>query len=143
RMLHLDWPGLSLKFGREPSVKPWGRRQSLLSLARATIRVGGDLTESSHSMNRGGGTMVAYPAARFFRIIASTLLLLAAPVLGNAQSAQASGVTVNGVGTAYGAPDTAVLDLGVSLYHSDVAEGMAQVDQRMQAIREALIAAGV
>jgi uncharacterized protein YggE len=76
-------------------------------------------------------------------IFAASLLLLVVPAIGNAQATQAGGVTVNGVGTAYGAPDTAVLDLGVSLYHADVAEGMAQVDQRMQAIREALVAAGV
>ncbi len=101
------------------------------------------MTKSSTETHRIGTSVAAFPAAKFFWTLAAAVLLLAAPTLGNAQAAQNGGITVNGVGTAYGAPDTAVLDLGVSLYHSDVAEGMAQVDQRMQAIREALIAAGV
>ncbi len=60
-----------------------------------------------------------------------------------AQGVQTQGITVNGSGTAYGAPDTAVLDLGMNFYHANVSEGMAVVDEAMQAIRAALLEAGV
>ena len=79
----------------------------------------------------------------FLRALSVSIVMLSALALGNAQAPQSIGITVNGVGTAYGAPDTAVLDLGVSLYHSDVSQGLAQADERMQAIRQAIIAAGV
>src|SRR5690606_2423416 len=81
--------------------------------------------------------------AGFLRALSVSIVMLSALALGNAQAPQSIGITVNGVGTAYGAPDTAVLDLGVSLYHADVSQGLAQADERMQAIREALVAAGV
>jgi uncharacterized protein YggE len=60
-----------------------------------------------------------------------------------AQTSPTHGVTVNGVGTAYGAPDTAVLDLGVSLFNSDVSAGLSDVDERMVSIRAALVAMGI
>lgn len=84
-----------------------------------------------------------FPLRKLLVAFALSAVALTGISTGNAQSPQTNGITVNGVGTAYGSPDTAVVDLGVSLYNADVAAGMSQVDERMQAIREALVAAGV
>lgn len=99
----------------------------------------------SGSQNAAGSktiTAVA-PATRFAVLLAAALLVLSGLSLGRAQAPQTQGITVNGAGTAYGSPDTAVLDLGVNFYHANVSEGMAAVDEMMQAIRRALIEAGV
>lgn len=87
---------------------------------------------------------VTYSArpSRFLWAAAFTALV-SLVTLAYAQVDPVGGITVNGVGTAYGAPDTAVLDLGVNLFNADVSAGMADVDQRMQAIRQALVEAGV
>ena len=75
-------------------------------------------------------------------VVVSIVLSCGTPLV-FAQGVQAQGITVNGSGTAYGAPDTAVLDLGMNFYHANVSEGMAVVDEVMQAIRAALLEAGV
>lgn len=84
------------------------------------------------------------PAWRLRQVLVFAAAALVASVfaLGRAQAVQ-EGITVNGVGTAYGSPDTALLDLGVNVYHVDVSTGLAQADERMTAIREALLANGV
>jgi uncharacterized protein YggE len=87
--------------------------------------------------------VVSLSGRRFLLAFGLLVLVIIGPAHGHAQTVQAPGITVNGVGTAYGAPDTAVLDLGVNLFNADVSAGMADVDQRMQAIRQALVEAGV
>ncbi len=90
--------------------------------------------------------VLARPAARWGAMLVAAALLMGAFSIGNAQApvpVQNQGITVNGSGTAYGSPDTAIVDLGVSIYDADVSAAMSQADEIMVAIREALIAAGV
>lgn len=89
--------------------------------------------------------ILARPVLRLAAAVAAAVALSVFAV-GRAQAPQApqaAGITVNGSGTAYGSPDTAILDLGVSIFDADVSAAMAQADERMVAIREALISAGV
>ena len=84
------------------------------------------------------------PVMRWAAALAAAVAL-SVFALGNAQApqAQTEGITVNGSGTAYGSPDTAIVDLGVSIFNADVSAAMTEADEMMVAIREALIAAGV
>jgi len=52
-------------------------------------------------------------------------------------------ITVTGTGTAYGTPDMAVIEVGVSVYGADVRTALAEADASMNAVREAVVAAGV
>ena len=52
-------------------------------------------------------------------------------------------ITVSGTGTAYGTPDMAVLEVGVSVYGADVRTALAEADASMSAVREAVVAAGI
>jgi uncharacterized protein YggE len=52
-------------------------------------------------------------------------------------------VTVTGYGSAYGAPDIVMVGLGVSLANADVKVAMDEATARMNAVMEALQAAGV
>jgi len=96
-----------------------------------------------HQLAKIGAAALKMVRTRHWVRLAAAFLFLVCAQLVWAEGVPSGGITVNGVGTAYGAPDTAVLDLGVSLYHSDVSQGLAQADERMQAIRQAIIAAGV
>ena len=81
---------------------------------------------------------------RWAAVLAAALTLsVFAMSYAQAPQPQAEGITVNGSGTAYGSPDTAILDLGVSIFNADVSAAMTEADELMVAIREALIAAGV
>src|SRR5690606_21726849 len=90
--------------------------------------------------------VLARPAARWDAMLVAVALLMGAFSIGNAQApvpVQNQGITATGSGTAYGSPDTAIVDLGVSIYHADVSAAMSRADEIMVAIREALVAAGV
>src|SRR5690606_5121805 len=99
----------------------------------------------SGSQNTAGSKTItaAAPATRFAVLLAAALLVLSGLSPGRARAPRPQGLTVTGAGTAYGSPATAVLDLGVTFYRANVSEGMAAVDEMMQAIRQALIEAGV
>lgn len=77
----------------------------------------------------------------------ASLVVLTIPAVGLSQapvpSAELGGITVNGAGAAYGSPDTAIVDLGVSIFNADVSAAMTEADELMVAIHEALIDAGV
>jgi len=59
-----------------------------------------------------------------------------------AATAQAA-ITVTGTGVAYGTPDLAILELGVTVVGPDVRTALADADSVMSAVRDALLAAGV
>jgi uncharacterized protein len=67
---------------------------------------------------------------------ALTLALLAGQAL-------AGEIAVSAHGVAYGAPDRATLDVGFTTTEADVAEGLAQADAAIRAVRAALEAHGV
>ena len=52
-------------------------------------------------------------------------------------------ITVRGFGQAYGAPDVAVIRLGVSVTNPDVGEAVTLVNETMTGVRAALLEAGV
>lgn len=60
-----------------------------------------------------------------------------------AAGAARAAITVTGTGTAYGTPDLAVIEVGVSVYGADVRTALAEADASMSAVREAVVAAGV
>ena len=77
----------------------------------------------------------------------SLIALLSALTAANAQdtltATRPATITVSGTGVAYGAPDLAVLEVGVSVYGPDVRTALADADTQMAAVRDAVIAAGV
>lgn len=88
--------------------------------------------------------LTAAPARlRALALLTVAVLILLASGLARAQAEQNPGIHVSGTGVAYGEPDTAVLDLGVSTVADDVKTAMAQADEVMNAVREAVQAAGV
>lgn len=101
---------------------------------------------------RSGVRTVVLPAhkdARWF-VLAGVLVLLVLVNSLTAARAQAevvtqsrSAITVTGTGTAYGAPDLAVVEVGVSVYGADVRSALTEADQLMAAVRDAVIAVGV
>jgi uncharacterized protein YggE len=60
-----------------------------------------------------------------------------------AQDAPANTITVTGVGTAAGAPDIAILELGVQTANSDVQAAFTEANSRLNAVRDALLAQGI
>lgn len=69
--------------------------------------------------------------------------LTAARAQAEVTTAAQAAVTVTGTGVAYGTPDVAVLEVGVTVFGADVRTALAEADTRMSAVREAVIAAGV
>lgn len=79
---------------------------------------------------------------RAWLLLLAALTVLTAASLGRAQS-ETAGIHVTGTGVAYGEPDTAMLDIGVSTVGEDVKAAMAEADEVMNAVRAAVEAAGV
>ena len=86
-------------------------------------------------------------------LVAVTLSLLALPVLWSVQAVDAAPneqddlpmdtITVTGSGLSYGAPDIARVSLGVEAANEDVLTAVDDANARMNAVIQALIAAGV
>lgn len=69
---------------------------------------------------------------------------LATLVLGSTSFAQSpSGISVTGSGSAYGEPDQAVIQLGVSIAAEAVRDAISRSDALMQAVHDALLGGGV
>ena len=70
---------------------------------------------------------------------------LLAAVTGSAaaQDNPANTLTVTGVGTASGAPDIAILELGVQTINSDVVAAFSEANSRLNAVRDALLGQGI
>lgn len=66
-----------------------------------------------------------------------------APVATATAPATQAAITVTGTGVAYGTPDLAILELGVTVVGPDVRTALADADSVMSAVRDALLAAGV
>lgn len=60
-----------------------------------------------------------------------------------AQGAAATGVMVQGTGTAYGTPDQAVLTVGVEAVDPNVQTALNEADKAMRAVRQVFLAGGV
>lgn len=60
-----------------------------------------------------------------------------------AQDHPSNTLTVTGVGTASGAPDIAILELGVQTINSDVVAAFNEANSRLNAVREALLSQGI
>lgn len=76
-------------------------------------------------------------------IAVGLLFPLAFAQLAPPQPAAARSVSVSATGTAYGEPDEASFDAGVSALNADVQVATAQVGDRAEALTQALLAAGV
>src|SRR5690606_11356884 len=72
-----------------------------------------------------------------------TILALSIRTARAQASASEPGIHVTGTGVVHGEPDTAMLDIGVSTVAEYVKEAMATSDETMNAVRQAVIAAGV
>ena len=70
-------------------------------------------------------------------------LLAAATGSAAAQDNPANTLTVTGVGTASGAPDVAILELGVQTINSDVVTAFNEASSRLDAVRDALLGQGI
>lgn len=98
-------------------------------------------------------SVLALPQRSYSRpvhVVAALLALLAlftSVSVGRAQAAVGTAaspvISVSGTGVAFGTPDLAVLEVGVSVYGEDVRTAMAEADELMSAVRDAVIAAGV
>lgn len=73
--------------------------------------------------------------------LAGTLLVLLVPGVARAQAEP--GIHVTGSGVAYGAPDQALIDIGVSVDDPSVAEVLRRAEEAMQDVRQAALALGV
>ncbi len=87
-------------------------------------------------------------AAVGLRSVLLVLGVAAAMMIGSAMAqsagnAAAGGITVSGTGVAYGEPDQAVLNVGVSVTNEAVRSALGDADARMSAVRAALVAGGV
>ena len=87
--------------------------------------------------------MVRKPLWTAFWLGVATLLPLAAAQPENIQSGTSSRVSVSATGTAYGVPDRASFDAGVSVLGEDVSQATAGVSARVRGLLSALTAAGV
>lgn len=76
-------------------------------------------------------------------LLVGLLLLLSTAFAQNAPGAAARSVTVTATGTAYGEPDEASFDAGVSALNADVQTATARVSERVSSLMDALRAAGV
>lgn len=94
-------------------------------------------TLAAPSRTAGGRALLLVAAAALALLVASLSSARAQ------SSAAAPGIHVTGTGVVYGEPDTAQLDVGVSTVAEDVKTAMAAADEAMNAVREAVIAAGV
>jgi uncharacterized protein YggE len=86
--------------------------------------------------------------SRLFVIAALVLVvvfnsLLAARGQATVPSATQGVVSVAGTGVAYGAPDMAVLEVGVSVFGADVRSALSEADASMSAVRDAILAVGI
>ncbi|MGQ9887769.1 MAG: SIMPL domain-containing protein [Aggregatilineales bacterium] len=70
-------------------------------------------------------------------------LLVAATGSAAAQDSPANTLTVAGVGTASGAPDIAILELGVQIINSDVLTAFSEANDRLNAVRDAVLGQGI
>ena len=107
-------------------------------------------TSLHHPGQRTAVRVVAVPhrglAARFLLLAASVVLAVLMSLSSTAQAQQTPserGIHVTGTGVVYGEPDTAFLDIGASTVAEDVREALGAADETMNAVREAVIAAGV
>lgn len=81
---------------------------------------------------------------RTFAALALVVGLLAVVTGGAAaQDALPNTITTVGSGTAAGAPDIAILDLGVQTANSDVQIAFSEANSRLSAVRDALLAQGI
>ena len=69
--------------------------------------------------------------------------LLSSVVLAQAPGANTRSVTVTAIGTAYGVPNKAAFDAGVSVLNADVRVALDRVSERVSSLTQALKAAGV
>jgi|JRYE01.1.fsa_nt_gb uncharacterized protein YggE len=91
----------------------------------------------------------AWRAHRRLIVLAAFVLLVAfnwlvaaraqAPVPAATQAV----VSVAGTGVAYGSPDMAVIEVGVSVFGADVRTALSEADASMSAVRDAILAAGI
>lgn len=80
------------------------------------------------------------------RTLAALALSLLVAVTGGAAAQDnppADTITVTGVGTAAGAPDIAILELGVQTSSSDVLAAFNEANNRLNAARDAVLAQGI
>ena len=76
-------------------------------------------------------------------LVAGAALTFSAPRPATAQTAQPGTITVSGYGDATGAPDIAVLTLGLEMTNEDLSAAVSDADSGMAAIIEAITALGV
>ncbi|MEG2859412.1 MAG: SIMPL domain-containing protein [Clostridia bacterium] len=72
-----------------------------------------------------------------------TVVLMMAILTGAALAEGGTKVTATGTGEVYVQPDQATIDLGVSEVSADVGQAMANVNVKLNAVREAVMGAGV
>jgi len=75
--------------------------------------------------------------------VAVVALLAGAPVAAAQTGSAATGLVVQGTGTAYGTPDLAVLTLGVEVVEPQVQAALTQSDKTMSAVRSVFLTGGV
>lgn len=80
---------------------------------------------------------------RLFGLALVSILVLLSGVARAQIGGSEPGIHVTGTGVVYGEPDTAMLNIGVSTVAEDVKVAMATSDETMNAVRQAVIAAGV
>ena len=84
---------------------------------------------------------------KLFASMLVVALLLAVPFAEAAPPGQGDStpqtITVTGYGLAYGAPDIAIIGLGVEVSDANVTMAMNRANEQMQAVMDALMAAGV
>lgn len=76
-------------------------------------------------------------------LLVGLLLLLSTAFAQNAPGANTKSVTVTATGTAYGTPDEAGFDAGVSVLNADVQVATERVNERISSLMIALKAAGI
>lgn len=76
-------------------------------------------------------------------LLVGLLLLLPTALAQSAPGASTKSVTVTATGTAYGTPDEAGFDTGVSVLNADVQVAIDQVNERVSSLMSALETAGV
>ncbi len=86
----------------------------------------------------------AFVRAAFACAVLATFLV-SAPALAQSQSQSqpSSGIQVHGSATVYGAPDIALLTLGVDVTAQQVGDALASADRSMRAVRQAFLDGGV
>lgn len=91
-------------------------------------------------------SLAARNATRFVAALLAATLVLFGNVRAqgtNQNGLPASGITVSGSGAAYGEPDRALVTLGVTAVNDNVRDALAQADETMNAVRQAVLELGI